>query len=93
MSLIVNSKNTADNNGLNLSLNNKPMLEAAGKMAAMASAASTASKCKSSHSIDAILGIRAAAAQAQAQANHLGNKHLFSNNSHHSTAGKTDLPK
>ena len=96
MSLIVNSKNTADNNGLNLSLN-KPngsglsSLEAAGKMAAMASAASTASKCKSSHSIDAILGIRAAAAQAQAQANHLGNKHLFSNNSHHSTAGKTNF--
>ena len=91
MSLIVNSKNTvADNNGLNLSLNKQ-----SAKSEKMAAASATASsKCSKSngHSIDAILGIRAAAAaQAAHQANLANNHHLFTNNSIHHSTGKIIL--
>ena len=92
MSLIVNSKNTAaDNNGLNLSLNKPQSAKAERKMAAASTASSKCSK-SNGHSIDAILGIRAAAAaQAAHQANLANNHHLFTNNSIHHSTGKIYL--
>ena len=59
-----NNNNKNNNNGLNLSLNNSEDDCEVNLKTEKISGMATNTKCKSSHSIDAILGLRAAAAAA-----------------------------